>query len=64
MQLDNPETASEFDFYEVVWEVPYFIIRNFNMRSHIYTFLNNPNIYFQKAKMNSIKTMMKASKNR
>ncbi len=23
MQLDNPETASEFDFYEVVWEVPY-----------------------------------------
>lgn len=63
-QLDDPETAREFEFYEVVWEVPYSIIRNLNMRPHIHVFLNNPELYFQEARRSSMKTMMKASKNR
>ena len=63
-QLDDPETAREFEFYEVDWEVPYFIIRNLNLRPHIYLFLKNPGLYFQEAKRNSVETMTKASKNR
>ena len=63
-QLDDPETANEFEFYEVVWEVPYFIVRNINLRPNIYLFLKNPGLYFQEAKRNSMKTMMKASKSR
>ena len=63
-QLDDPETANEFEFYEVVWEVPYFIVRNLNLRPRIHAFLNNPELYFQEARKNSMKTMMKASKNR